>query len=292
MQGRNTMRFTKTVSILFLSCLIISCGLVKTAYNNAPALTIWWLDDYFNFTNSQNIALKPALQRLHTWHRQNQLPSYITLLQSAQTSLTNEQISANEVCKKMDAIKLSIHTLQIESIPIIIEMAPLLSDKQLQFFQKKLVERAEKWKDEWWQETKEEQLAARLEKAQDFAEKMYGDLNDAQLNVLKQSFAQAAINPAISYKEIQRRNDDAFKILDALQKQALNLDEKTQLIKAGFDRIQKSPDQAYQTYADKLTNHTCETIANMHASTTPKQKLHAKNWLQDYIEQLTALQTK
>lgn len=286
------MRLKKHLFIIFVCSLIISCSLVKTTYNNAPALTIWWLDDYFNFTQAQNAILKPALQNLHKWHRQNQLPKYITQLQDMQTSLANNQISVDETCEKLATIRSSIHTLQIESIPIIIEMAPLFSGKQLNRFQKKLEERAEKWKSDWWQDTKDEQLAARLEKTEDFAEKMYGDLSDAQLNQLKQRFEQAAINPAISYKEIERRNDDAFNILNALQNQSLSLEEKSQLVKAGFDRIQKSPNQDYQTYADKMTNYTCETMASLHASTTPEQKLHAKNWLNDYIVQLTALQMK
>ena len=64
------------------------------------------------------------------------------------------------------------------------------------------------------------------------------------------------------------------------------------MVKTGFDRLQKSPNQAYQTYADELTKHTCETIANLHAGTSAAQKLHAKNWLQDYINQIAALQEK
>ena len=289
MQGRNNMRLAKNLLILFLSCLIISCGLIKTAYNNAPALATWWLDDYFNFTPAQNLVLKPALKNLHNWHRQNQLPIYVTLLQDMQQSLARDQISATEACEKIDAIKLSIYTLQVETIPIIIEMAPLLSDKQLKNFQQQLVKRSEKWKEEWWQDSKQEQLKVRLEKTQDFAEKMFGDLSDVQLNQLKQSLEQSAFNPAISYTEIKRRNDDAFTILKALHSQTLSIDEKTQLIKAGFARIQKSPNQEYQTYADNLTNHACETIANLHASTSAIQKLHAKNWLQDYIDQITTL---
>ena len=294
------MRIFKYCLIVVFSSLILSCSLIKTAYNNAPELATWWLDDYFNFTSAQNSALKPSLQNLHNWHRQNQLPIYLTLLQDMQQSLASNQITATEACEKIDAIKLSIHTLQIETIPIIIEMAPLLNEKQLAYFQKQLVKRTEKWKDEWLQESKEEQLKVRLEKTQDFAEKMYGDLSDVQLMQLKQSFEQTNINPAISYAEIERRNDDALTILKTLQTksstealtQTLSKDDKTQLIKAGFARIQKSPNQEYQAYADNLTKHSCQTIANLHASTTPKQKLHVKNWLQDYINQITALQIK
>ena len=286
------MYLKKYLLVALFSCLIISCSLVKTGYNNAPTLTIWWLNDYFNFTQTQNLALKTSLQNLHHWHRQNQLPTYITLLQDMQTSFAKDQISAAEACEKIDAIKLSIRTMQIESIPIIVEIAPLLSDIQLQRFQQKLDKRSEKWKAEWWQISKQEQLKARLEKTEDFAEKVYGRLSEAQLIKLKQRLTQADINPEISYKEILRRNDDAFKILTELQNSALSLDEKSQLVKAGFDRIQKSPNQTYQTYADNLANHTCKIIADLHTSTSAKQKLHAKNWLQDYIVQLTALQIK
>jgi hypothetical protein len=285
-------RLFKNIIILLLACLMLSCGLVKTAYNNAPELTIWWLDDYFSFSQTQSLALKPALQNLHNWHRQSQLPNYISFLRDAQTSFGNAQITANEACEKLASIRTSLQAVQIEAIPILVEMAPLLSDKQLKKFQTKLIERTEKWKDDWWQTTKKEQLEARFEKTEDFAEKIYGDLSDVQLNQLKQSIEQANINPAISYKEIQRRNDDAFAILTMLQKQSLTVAEKTQLVKTGFERIQKSPNQEYQTYADKLTTHTCETIATFHASTTSKQKLHAKNWLQDYVILITDLQNK
>jgi predicted Zn-dependent protease len=185
-----------------------------------------------------------------------------------------------------------LYTLQTESIPIIVEIAPLLSDEQMARFKRKLEERSEKWKADWWQETKEEQLAVRLEKTVDFANKVYGNLDDAQLNLLKQSLAQANIDPALRYKEILRRNQDAYQIVSELKNQSLSLDEKSQLVKAGFDRIRNSPNQAYQAHADALTQHTCKTIAEMHASTNAQQKLHAKNWLNDYIEQLTALQVK
>lgn len=291
------MRVCKYFFLILISSLIASCSLIKTGYNNAPSLTIFWLDDYFSFTQAQNLVLKPSLQTLHNWHRQSQLPSYIVLLQELQNNFAKDQISASETCEKLDEIRVNIRTVQLESIPIIIEIAPLLSDKQLGRFQQKLDKRSEKWKADWWQESKQGQLEVRLEKTENFAQKVYGDLSVAQLNLLKQRLVQANINPEISYKEIQRRNEDAFTILSTLQKptlqkQPLSEEEKSQLVKAGFDRMQKSSNQAYQNYADELTKHTCETIANLHSSTNDQQKLHAKNWLQDYIVQLTALQIK
>lgn len=289
---RTTMRLTKYLFVFISACLIISCGFVKTAYNNAPALTAWWLDDYFNFTQAQNSVLKPALQNLHQWHRENELPTYITLLKEIQGDLSQDQISIDKTCKTLETIKLSAQTLQIKTIPIIVEMASTLSEKQLNHFKQKLAKRSEKWKADWWQGSKEEQLSIRLNKSKDFAEKVYGDLDESQIKILKQSLAKSDINPAIGYAEVLRRNEDAFNILKSLQNQALTSEEKSQVVNAGFKRMQNSPNAEYQAHANKTTQQICETIADLHASSNAKQKMYAKNWLDDYITQLTELQRK
>lgn len=291
------MRHIKHCLVILLSCLLLSCSLVKTAYNKAPELTIWWLDDYFSFSQAQKNTLLPALQKLHLWHRQTQLPIYANQLRNIQTSFSNNQINADDVCNKLDSIRQSIVNIQMESIYVVLEIAPTLSDKQLERFKQKLTKRTEKWKDEWWQKTKPEQIAVRLEKATDFAEDIYGDLNEAQINQLKQGIESANVNPEMSYKEILRRNNDALDVLSKLQKPAnnavpLSQDENYKIVKTSFERIQNSPDSNYQSYADALTNHTCETFASLHASTTATQKLHAKNWLQKYIDLITMMQAR
>jgi hypothetical protein len=89
-----------------------------------------------------------------------------------------------------------------------------------------------------------------------------------------------------------RRDEDALNILKALRNPASSNEEKTQLVRAGFERMQNSPNTAYQAYIDKLTQQTCETIASLHASTTAKQRLHAQQWVEDYKTQFTQLQSK
>ena len=302
------MRLFKTIFIIFFCYLISSCSFIKTGYNNAPKLTIWWLNDYFNLTPTQTHTLEPVLNNLHNWHRQQQLPEIITLLNSMQTIFASDNVTADAVCKQVQAFKSSIYTLQIETIPIIIKLAPTLSHQQIARFLIKLDKRAEKWKSQWWQESEREQLAARFDKAEDLAEKVYGDLSNDQLTLLKTQLAQANFNPATSFNEILRRNTDAVTILKALQNESKSTEHtndsdilqfagqsqeiKAKIVQAGFDRMQKSPEIAYFQYTKKMAEHSCETIANLHATTSIEQKLHAKKWLENYIVQLSALQTK
>jgi hypothetical protein len=283
------MRIIKKTLILTLALSLMSCSLVKTAYNNAPALIAWRLDDYFDFSAAQKAKLKPALRDLHAWHRKNELPRYVSLLDEMHDDLSYD-VSAQTACQRIESIKSNVQMLQTKVIPIIVEVADTLSEKQLQHFEKKLEKRNQEWKEEWWQETIEEQREVRLEKSQDFAEKVYGDLNEKQISLLKQAIAKSDIDPAIIYAEILRRDEDTLSILKALRNPASSNEEKSQLVRAGFERMQNSPNPAYQAYIDKLTQQTCETIASLHASTTAKQRLHAQQWVDDYKTQFTQLQ--
>ena len=283
------MRLIHWPVILLLTCFINSCGLVNTIYNNAPEVMSWWLDDYFDFTQAQKNVLNPALINLHSWHRQHQLPDYVEILKGLQNNVSKTQMSPTEACGTIDQIKASYSQLQLESIPIIIEVAPLLTDKQLHYFQTKLEKRTQKWKDEWLQDSPEAQLEARLEKAEDLAEKMYGNLDESQHNLLKQNLADSAIKPALTYAEILRRNEDVYQILTTVRNSSLNPAEKSQLVKEGFARLQKSPNPTYQAYANQIVKRSCEVISNLHASTTSKQKQHAKDYLEGYITQFSSL---
>jgi hypothetical protein len=277
------MRTTQRIVIFLLAIGIVSCSLVKIAYNNAPEAMHWWLDDYFDFTESQNATLKPALHALHDWHRQTQLPVYVEILQKIQSDLSQEAIEPSAVCENMETMQDVIQKLQYETSSIILEMAPLLSDKQLIYFQKMLQKRALKWKSEWLKKTREEQIEVRLEKIIDYAENVYGSLNKPQKTMLKQKLMASNFKAEINYTEILRRNEEALLILSKLKQENLDQEQKRNIVKQGFDHLKNSPNPVYQSYANQLKQGSCEMIADLHATTDIQQKQHAKAWLENFI---------
>lgn len=283
------MRATQLIVIFLLTISIASCSLVKTAYNNAPEAMHWWLDGYFDFTESQSKKLKPALHALHDWHRKTQLPLYVELLQKTQSHLSKEEIESSTVCETMKSMQDLMQNIQLESSSTIVEIAPLLSDKQLIYFQKMLQKRTAKWKSEWLQETQEEQIEARLEKTMDYAEKIYGNLNKNQKNMLKQKLLASNYKAEISYTEILRRNEDALQIVTSLKQGNLDQEQKQTLVKQGFERLRNSPNPMYQNYANQVKQYSCEMIADLHATTDIKQKQHAKAWLESFITAFESL---
>lgn len=291
MLGRIVVRLFQLFCIFILACAINSCSLVNTFYGNAPEVMRWWLDDYFDFTSSQKTVLDPALHRLHAWHRQQQLPEYIAILQDLKSAANKEQISSDEACQKIDRVKASMSALQLAFIPVIIEVAPLLSDQQLAYFKQKLSKRANKWKDEWWQESTEAQIDARFEKIEDFAEKVYGDLNAAQRTLIRKKLEDSHTQPSIAYDEMLRRNEDAYQIITTLNKATLSDSQKTDLVKEGFLRLTDSPNPTYRQHAKQVTQRTCEIISHLHALTDTTQKQHANAWFGKLITQFSNFRT-
>jgi hypothetical protein len=283
------MRIIQCGFILLLLSLTTSCSFVQTAYNNAPAAVSWWLDDYFNFTQAQHAVLKPALHQLHDWHRQQQLPAYVAILQDLQQEVMQAHMRPAVACEKIAQIKTSINVFQLESIPIVLAIAPLLSDKQLQYLQTKLDQRARKWREEWMEGSASEQSALRLEKIEDFAEKLYGRLEPAQRLLLKQALALVSVNPELTYTEIVRRHDDMYQMIALLKNASLSTELKTQQVADVLARLQHSPNKRYAAYADKLNLQSCEIIAHLHGSTNAKQKQHASDYMEKYRLQFSAL---
>lgn len=283
------MRIIQLIIILLMAIGIASCSLIKTAYNNAPEATHWWLDDYFDFTEAQSKELKPALHVLLNWHRKTQLPLYVEMLQKIQSDLSEESIEPSAVCETLNTMQDAMQAIQFESSPVIVEIAPMLSDKQLSYFQNKLQKRTLKWKSEWLQDTREEQIEARLERAIDYAEKVYGNLSKSQKLMLQQKLLASNYKAEVTYAEVLRRNADALEIVKSLQRENLDQEQKLILVKQGFDRLKNSPNPVYQNYANQLKQSNCEMIANLHATTDAKQKRHAKAWLENFITTFKSL---
>jgi len=56
--------------------LLGACSFTRLAYNNAPPLLAWMVDDYFDLSSDQRGWVKERFERAMTWHRANELPEY------------------------------------------------------------------------------------------------------------------------------------------------------------------------------------------------------------------------
>ena len=129
---------------LLLAALLLSgCG-PKFAYNNLSLITPWYVDDYIDLTEQQQVIFDRHLENLHSWHRQTELPEYRRLFSDLHQHLQQSELDPQLL--RIKIIKLRGHwdALIQQASPAVIELSTTLTDAQREALFAALEERNQK----------------------------------------------------------------------------------------------------------------------------------------------------
>ncbi|PKO51906.1 MAG: hypothetical protein CVU26_07625 [Betaproteobacteria bacterium HGW-Betaproteobacteria-2] len=275
---------------MFLLFALSGCNAVKVGYNNAQELTYWWLNSYVQFTDAQKPVIKAELAALHDWHRFNEIPVYIKLLETTQKKVLHNS-SSKEICSVVEDVRERMRILNLQTEPIVEKLAPTLNHEQLEHMQRHFDRNNAKWRKDWLDSSQKERDEHRLKLAIKRTEMFYGRINDAQRKILQENIRISTFNADTSYDERLRRQADAIATLKKIIDMELEEPDIKLEIAAYFDRLQNGDDLAYKNYMDRLTVDSCDGFARLHNSTSAKQRQHAADKLGGYIKDLEALKS-
>ena len=278
----------RAIGMLCLLLVLPGCSALKLSYNNAPGFASWWLDGYLDFTAAQKDQLRPQLEALLAWHRQQELPAYIALLDEMQ-ALAPADITPDRVCEVGAEMLPRIAALNLQFEPIVAVVAPSLSADQLAHLRHSLDDSNDEWREEWMDGSIQERREHRLEQAVKRAEGFYGDLSTSQVDLIRAHIARSSFDPAVSYAERLQRQQDMLQTLSLLRQGTLPPAQASAEIHQFFLRMTDSPDAAYRSYLAQVIAQSCSTIADLHNSTSAEQRMRAAQKLQDYATDLRVL---
>ena len=274
------------VSALAGLSVLTGCSAVRLAYNQAPDLAYWVLDDYADFNGAQSLQIKADLTQLQAWHRQTQLPAYAQTLQQLQRQLPGD-ITTQQVCGVVAEARSRLKITLDQAEPAASALAATLQSAQLAVMARKFDKSNTQWRSDYLDAAPQKVRAKRLEQATDRAEMLYGRLNDAQLETLKRATEASGFDAALTYAERLRRQQDTLQTLRTLI--AVPAAAPRPAVQALLERLQRSPNPAYRRYQDALTQEGCSTVAALHQRATPAQRQKAVLALQDYEQSFRAL---
>ena len=296
--------------IISLAMLIISvqgCSTVRLAYNQAPLAAYWYLDDYVDFSDEQKPAVKAALNELHQWHRQTQLPAYIETLQKMQRQMT-EPLTPAKACdfyqevqeRLMMSLEGAVRLDQTPAASFNLQKLATLDRNQLLHMERKFAKSNVKYREDYLSGSPRQVAEKRLELAVSRTESLYGKLDERQQALLQTRLEQSGFDPELAYAERLRRQQDMLQALRSLASpsavgSAAMTPAAAKTVAAGtalegvFSRAVFSPDISFREHAKKLRTHNCQTFADVHNSTTPAQRQKALARLQGYEQDLRAL---
>ena len=273
---------------LLLALLLSGCSALRLGYSQAPELAYWWLDSYFDFTEAQTTRVRADLAALQAWHRSNELPIYLGLLDKVQR-LTPGNVTPEQLCELYNEFLPRITATADQAEPTLSAVTLLLKPEQLAQLARQLDKRSETWREDWLDGTPGERRARHAKRLVDRAEGLYGRLGAAQRATVREAVAASQYDAEMSYRESQRRHTDTLQTLRLIQSGGLGAERNRLEARGLLDRAVNSPDPIYRSQQIKLLQENCRTYAALHNSTSPSQRAKALETLKGYEADLRSL---
>jgi hypothetical protein len=278
----------RIIGLLALAFLLQACSAVKTAYNQAPTLAYLYLDGYIDFNDTQSAQVKAELVKFQAWHRQTQLPAYIELLQKMQQAMPQD-ISTAQACEVLADVRQKALTMTDYAEPATLSLATSFTPKQLDAMQRKFAKGNTVWREDYLVGSPKDIFDKRLKSAVKRTDMLYGSVNDKQRSVMAQQIERSQFKAAQSYAERQRRQKDILQTLGKVMANPKDTATAQQDMRSLLQRSVSSPDMAYRSYLEQVTQDGCANFAELHNTTTPEQRQKAVQVLAGYAQDFQAL---
>jgi len=283
-------RIIGVLGTLLVALLLQACSALKAAYHQAPELAYWYLDAYVDFTHDQRHQVKHALEQLHAWHRQTQLPGYVHTLHRLRSKI-HEDMDAEQACAVYADVRGKLLAVATQAEPAVAALVSQLHPEQLQHMERRFAKKDAEFRADFIDLPPHQARAERSKKAIERAERLYGRLDTAQLAVLHQRIDASSFDARRTYTERLRRQQDTLHTLRPLVAQQAQATAVQAALHALRERTLVSPDPAYRAYMEKMEQEACATFAALHNSTTPAQRRKAADTLSRYAQDFRALAT-
>ncbi|HSV58831.1 MAG TPA: DUF6279 family lipoprotein [Variovorax sp.] len=279
----------RIIGAALLAAALAGCSTLKLAYNNLPEFGYWWLDSYLDFDGSQTPRVRDELDRLLAWHRRNELPQWIAIVQKAQ-ALAPQDVTPEQACELGEALRSRLLALTERAEPAAAELALSLSPAQLDQLQRKYTRLNAEYRSDWLSKSAEAQQTKRYERWLDRSEDFYGSLDTAQRRTLRRMVAESIFSASLFDAERKRRQGVVLATLRGLTAEPnMPASEAQRAVHAYVRSVAEPPAGRWREQQQALWQEGCRNFATLHNMTTTAQREQAVRRLHSYEVELREL---
>ncbi|MBT2322200.1 hypothetical protein J7E62_07505 [Variovorax paradoxus] len=281
-------KLARIIGVLLVASALAACSTVKLAYNNLPEFSYWWLDGYLDFNGAQTPRVRDELAQLLAWHRQNELPKIVALLQQAQ-ALAADDFTPAQACAMSDEIRARLVAVAEHAEPAATDLALSLGEAQLLQLERKYAKVNADYRKDWLDRSPERQQEKRYEQLLDRNQDFYGRLEPSQRELLKEQVARSSFDPHWVDGERRKRQQETLALLRRFQAEKTPPAEARAAVHAYVQRIATRPPGPAREQQQALLQEGCRNLAALHARTSASQREQAVRRLKDYERDLVEL---
>lgn len=282
------LRRSVAIATITLVLSVGGCSVVQTSYNQGAHLAWWWLDGYMDFNWEQTPHAKHAIGQWFDWHRQDQLPAYAEWLANVRGQIDNPW-TATQICQWSEELQTMIAPAFDRAAALAVPVVLQLNEKQLQHLEQRYSKSNNKFRRKYLQPNPETRKKASIKRTVKRIENLYGRIDETQRKLILDSIEASPFNPEAWLTERQRRQQITLSTLRKLITESSDTAQTENTLRELIEHTYRSEMPEYRTYQRQLAAHTCSVIAQMHNSTTIRQRQHASDKLGDWESDLRVL---
>ncbi len=284
-------RIKRVIIGLLLALLgpaLVGCSAVRLSYANGPQLAWWWLDGYFDFSREHSPQVQQALDQWFEWHRSTQLAPMTALL-GAVAQQVQEPVTPGQVCQWQDRARAQVDPALARAIVDFANLVPGLGEAQMKHLEAHYRKLLDEMRRDSLQPDPAERFKAAVKRTRERAERIYGSLGEAQLQVISDGMSASPFDPELWLVERQRRQRDTLQTLRRLLTERADRDQRVAALRALVQRSERSPNPEYRAYQTRLADFNCALAAQVHNTSTPAQRRKARDNLRSWADDLRSL---
>lgn len=269
---------------LLLLCgflLLGACSSTSFVYNRLDFLVPWYLDDYTNLDRRQERHLDELLEPFLVWHRKEELPRYVGLLEVIEQKL-DAPVSAGDLALVVEDFRQAWLRIEDQGLEWMLALGETLTDEQVAEFIASLREQNKELADKYLPRDDQQYYEDSYENLRDNAADYVGRLTKTQRRALEEAS-----------KKLQRSDSqwlaEQSAWIDQLE-HLLEREEGWQLrVRNAVATRQENAPEPYRRALAHNTNVITQAVAGLLNTLGEKQERHLARKLARLREDLVEL---
>ncbi|PLW70841.1 DUF6279 family lipoprotein [Pseudohalioglobus lutimaris] len=180
-----TTRYRRSILGLLLLALT-GCSSTTFLYNRLDFIIPWYVDDYVDLDRAQKRVLDRLLDPFLSWHRSEELPVYLSLLDDMD-NLLDRDISVTELETLVAGAEKAWLRVEARGLEWMISLGEELSAEQMQEFVEELRDKQEEYEEEYLTRSDEEYHEEAYDNLKDSAQDYLGRLDWGQRTTFEEA---------------------------------------------------------------------------------------------------------
>jgi len=177
------MKLIKRLPLIFV-LLLVGCSTTTFVYNRIDFLLPWYLGNYVELTRDQKQYLDELLIPFFSWHRSEELPKYLEIINLTENILEGE-VKPENIATISSNIEESWFRLVRKVLVLVFPLASDLTDEQIQSFLQVMQKKSTEYENKYLGRNDKDYRQDAYDRIRDNLQRFMGDLSQQQLSLVK-----------------------------------------------------------------------------------------------------------